>query len=347
MDKINLALRSVIKINRWSLVVIILSVLFSCGGEERTIIDVTDIQLDCDISRLDKDVFEIDFSDVQESINDLSNRYGDFFKIYNSLIIKLGNTNSPIYSERLVDFVTDYHMNKVYTKTQEVYPDLNALEKEIETAFKYYSYYFPEKTIPKLYSFIGGFNQSVVVSDSILAIGLDKYLGSDCVFYDRLGEPEYMQETMIPELIPFDAIKGWLITEFEYNDSIDNVVNNMIHQGKIHYALKSLFPEANDSLIFAFSSEDIKWCNNNEKEMWNYLIDQKLLFSSDYMTINQLINPAPFTSGFPKESPGRACVWLGEQIVSSYMKRNKDVSLHELMLNKKYQKILSESRYEP
>lgn len=321
--------------------------LFAACNNKRSSVDVSNIDLDMSFMRLDKDVFELDLGNVQESSKALSEQYGDFFEIYNSLIIKLGNVSSAAYSERLTGFVTDYHMNKIYVKTQETYPNLAEIEKDITEAFKYYSYYFPDRTIPHLYSFIGGFNQSVVVSDSILAVGLDKYLGANCMFYDRLGTPQYLQKTMIPEMISFDAVKGWLITEFEYNDSIDNVVNNMIYKGKIHYALKSLFPEANDSLIFAFSADDTQWCINNEKHMWDYLIDQKLLFSTDYMLINQLINPAPFTTGFPQESPGRACVWLGEKIVNAYMKRNKDVSLNDLMLEDNYQKILTESRYEP
>ena len=142
-------------------------------------------------------------------------------------------------------------------------------------------------------------------------------------------------------------MKAWVLTEFEYNDSIDNVVNNMIYHGKIQYLLNAIYPQMSDSLKFGFSGEQLRWCIQNEKQMWDYLIDQKLLFSTDYMLINKLINPAPFTAGFPRKSPGRASVWLGWKIVDAYMQRNDEVSLYDLMKDDDYQHILSESRYEP
>lgn len=327
--------------------VLIMLILVSCGGDKRTKIDVSNIEIDARIKRLDKDIFEIDLGNVAESVTQLENQYGDFFQLYNSLVVKLGKVDAPDYAERLTMFVTDYHMNKAYSRTQEIFPNLDVQEQKIGDAFKRFKYFFPEKNVPALYSFIGGFNQSIVVADNILGIGLDKYLGSDCVFYDRLGTPEYLQKKMTPEMIPIDALKSWLLTEFVYNDSVDNVVNNMVYQGKVQYALKSMFPNEPDSLLVGFDSNQINWCIQNEKHMWDYLIDEKLLFSTDYMLINQLINPAPFTNGFPKQSPGRACVWLGEKIVSAYMNRNKNVSLNDLMLDDNYQKILSESRYEP
>ena len=108
-----------------------------------------------------------------------------------------------------------------------------------------------------------------------------------------------------------------------------------------------MFPNSSDSLKIGFTSDQMLWCIKNEKQMWNYLIEKKLLFSTDYMTINKHINPAPFTSGYPKESPGRASIWLGWKIVDAYMERNSDLTLKNLMLDDDYQKILSESRYEP
>ena len=329
-----------------SLAVIAL-LITSCTKRDDRKIDVSEIEVKIEIKRLDKDIFEIDLGNVPQAVSDLINKYGEFFELYNARVINLGNPYSSSYSETLTGFVTDYTMNKVYKKTMEVFPDLNILESELEDAFKRYKYYLPERNAPAFYTYIGGFNQSIVVSDSILGIGIDKYLGSDCVFYDRLGIANYLQYNMIPEMISLDAVKAWTLTEFPYNDSVDNAINNIIYHGKIQYFLDVMFPEKADSLKCGFSGEEIRWCINNEKEMWDYLIDQKLLFSTDYMLINKLVNPAPFTSGFPNESPGRATVWLGWNIVDAYMKRQTDISVKDLMLENDYQKILSESRYEP
>ena len=96
-----------------------------------------------------------------------------------------------------------------------------------------------------------------------------------------------------------------------------------------------------------FSEDQMKWCRMNEKNMWVYLIEHKLLYDTNYMTINKLIQDGPFTTFFPRESPGRAATWLGLQIVTSYMNNFPDVILSELMKETDYQKILSLSQYDP
>jgi hypothetical protein len=81
--------------------------------------------------------------------------------------------------------------------------------------------------------------------------------------------------------------------------------------------------------------------------MWAYLVEHKLLFSSNNLLIRKFIYPAPFTSAFTQESPGRAIVWLGYRIVDAYMKNNKKVTLSQLMQDSDYQKILRMSNFKP
>lgn len=329
------------------LFIVAATVLISCNRKNRFDINTSNIDLNIKINRLDKSLFQMDPGNIDNEFPDIIKNYGEFFVLYCERIINIGNPYSKICVENLKSFVTDYTMNKVYEKTKQLYPNLNHIENKINSAFKRYKYYFPEKKIPAVYTYIGGFNQSIVVADSILGIGLDKYLGKDCEFYERLRTPKYIRKTMNPDNIPVDALRSWVTTEFVYNDSIDNLVNNMIYQGKIQYFIDALFPQMQDSLKMGFTGKEIRWCVKNDKQMWNYLVENKLLFSTDYMTINEHINPAPFTSGYPRESPGRASVWLGWQIVKAYMNRNPKVTVQELMLDNDYQHILSDSKYEP
>jgi len=144
-----------------------------------------------------------------------------------------------------------------------------------------------------------------------------------------------------------DIVHTWLFGEFTFNDSIDNLVNNMIYEGALMYATKKLLPTQSDSLLFGFTPEQMKWCKNNELHMWSYLVEHKLLFDTETFTINQFVGEAPFTKGFPPESPGKASVWLGYRIVRQFMDRNKDYSLEQLMNETDYQHILNAARYNP
>ncbi|MFC2121301.1 gliding motility protein GldB, partial [Bacteroidota bacterium] len=220
-------------------------------------------------------------------------------------------------------------------------------------SFSFYKYYFPYRQLPDIYTFISGFNQSVVTDEKILGIGLDKYFGDTCDFYTRLAWPNYIKKNMQPEKIVSDCMKAWAFMEFDsgrpnINQEIikNNAINHMLFHGKIMYFLDAVLPYEEDSLKIGFSNNQLEWCQNNEAQMWDYLIENKLLFSTELLTIRKLVEDAPFTSYFTDQSPGRAGVWIGWQIIKSYMKKN-NCSLEELMLENDYQKIMTISGYNP
>jgi hypothetical protein len=65
------------------------------------------------------------------------------------------------------------------------------------------------------------------------------------------------------------------------------------------------------------------------------------------MLIKRFIEEAPFTGPFGKNSPGRLGQWMGWQIVRSYMDKNSEITIPELMNNYNYQQILLNSGYNP
>lgn len=325
---------------------IAVSAMLSCRNSNDNI-DLKKINIKVEIKRFDKALFAINPDSIKESIPRLSKEFGSFFQLFGEGLIRIGKTDDPQYASYLESFITDKMVNETYKKVQEVYPNLDNLNAEFTDAFKRYHYYFPNKPLPSIYSFVSGFNQSTVLADGLLGIGLDRYLGSDCSYYPHLGIPKYSINDMKPSKITSDCMRAWAIGEFPYNDSIDNLVNNFIYEGKLMYFTKRMLPGQPDSLIFGFSPSQMKWCEKNEKQMWTYLIENKMLFITDSFIINKYINDAPFTSGFSQESPGRAVVWLGYKVVSSYLKNNKDVTFQKFMMIRDYQRIFSNSRYRP
>lgn len=126
-----------------------------------------------------------------------------------------------------------------------------------------------------------------------------------------------------------------------------NVLTEIIHEGKLKYFERCMLPETNDTILFGFTSDQIKFCRNNERQMWQYLIEYDLLFSSDQFIIRKLTGEAPFTSYFTNESPGRAAVWIGFRIVESYMMKNKEITLADMMNDTDIQKLLEKAKYNP
>jgi len=332
---------------RFSLYILFVAVVFSSCNSNKDNIDLSKINVKVEIKRFDKDLFSIDPDSIKSAIPHLANKYGDFFNLFGEKIIGIGKVEDAEYSNYLESFITDKMVSETYSKVQQVFPNLDALNAEFTDAFKRFHFYFPNRPIPVVYSFVSGFNQSTVLDDGLLGIGLDRYLGSDYENYPRLGIPKYSINDMKPSKISSDCMRAWAIGEFSFNDSIDNLVSNMIYEGRLMYFTKKMLPDQPDSLIFGFSPNQMKWCEKNEKQIWTYLIENKMLFTTDSFVINKCINDGPFTSGFSQESPGRAIVWLGYKIVGAYIKNNKDVTFQKMMMVRDYQKILNSSRYRP
>ncbi len=309
--------------------------------------DISGMDLELKIKRFERDLFALDFDSIPGSIPMLYERYGDFFDLFNYRIIRIGGTRQITYPDYLRSFLTDYLNHQVYMETMEVFPELGDLERILTDAFKRYRVHFPDMQVPGLYSFVSRFNQSIVTAGGILAIGLDNYLGADCGYYPQLGLYQYQIRNMYPGKIPSDCMSGWAMTEFEYHDSVDNLLSNMIYQGKIAFFTKWMLPEEADSVIMGFSAGQMKFCRNNEARMWEYLVEHRFLFETDRMTLQKFTGNGPFTRDFTPESPARASVWLGWRIVEEYMKRNPGVSLRDLMQDDDYQKILTLSKYNP
>jgi hypothetical protein len=250
----------------------------------------------------------------------------------------------------LVRFCTDRQNNDVYALTMKVFPDIDEIETDLENAFRHYLYYLPDRKAPGIFTCITGFNNSIITGDSLLGISLDRYLGADCEYYPRLGIYNYISARMTPAYVVPDCIYGWAASEWDFQSTgyqADNVLSEVIHQGKLKFFEKCMLPEKDDELIFGFTPGQMKFCRNNEDQMWQYLIENDLLFSTDQFIIRKLTGEAPFTSYFTAESPGRAAVWIGFKIVEAYMMKNRNISLQNLMNENDVQLMLEKAKYNP
>jgi gliding motility-associated lipoprotein GldB len=334
--------------NKFAGILLLSAVLFSACQRNPLKPDITSIKLNIRIIRLDQDLFKITSSSNQDSIIPaFEKKYGDFFTLYNKNVLRLGDPHDAGYAGYLQQFLSDSITLQTKRKIDSTYNDLHPLEEKLEKAFRYYKYHFPSKPIPHIYSIVSGFNQSMVTTTDALGISLDNYLGENCRFYSMLSLPDYKKMNMTPEKIPTDALYAWAISEFEPAEKEDNLIAAMIGQGKIMYFLDAVFPDEPDYIKIGYKPDKIEWCRIHENAMWTYLIENKLLFDNSRMNMLRFTGPGPFTNPYTAESPGKAGVWIGWQIVRKYMKKHPEVSVSALMKENDYQKILNESGYDP
>jgi hypothetical protein len=320
----------------------------SCRRDQYRV-NISAIEAEIGIKRLEKDLFTIDPLFIADSIASLRNDYGEFLQLF-SYVINAGDINDSSFADHLVRFCTDKLNYEVYSEVIQTFPDVSSVKAGLERAFSHYLWYFPDARIPDVYTCIAGFNSSIITSDSILGIGLDRYLGSDCKYYRMLEIYGYLAAKMNPRNIVPDCMYAMGATRWDYeemNYAADNVLSGMIHEGKLKYFEKCMIPDISDTLLFGFTNDQMKFCKNNEGQMWTYLIEQELLFSSDKFVVRKLTGEAPFTSYFTSESPGKAAVWIGFRIIESFMARNRESGLGQMMSETDVQLILNGAKYNP
>lgn len=311
-------------------------------------VDVSNVIIpEVKINRLEQDIFNIDTADIKNATEKLQVKYVRFYSSYITRIINTGGLRDSSYATRIKQFISDRDMREAYADCQKMYPDTDLLTIQLTDLFKHFKYYFPKKNVPKTITMMSGFNYSVVILDSTLAIGLEMYLGSNNKFYQMLALPQYKTMFMNKENIVPDATRAWMLIEFPYHMNKSDFLSEITYVGKIMYLTDAFLPNTHDSLKIQYTRQQLDYCSQNEFNVWSYFAAQKLLYSTNQAEIMKFTSEGPFTSAFSKDAPPRIGYWIGWQIIRQYMKNNPDVSIEQLMKEDDAQKILNKAKYKP
>ncbi len=331
----------------------------SCQKDaKRAIPDVSHIKIEpVKIGRFERDLFAIDTTKTALEIEKLYKNYGDFADLYFANIMEMCPAKDEPrdkYDEKgfykaVSGFVNHKGVKSMYDTTQQVFKDLTSAEKTLTQTMQFYKYYFPKKTIPKFYSFVSEYHYaSVSAGDSIITTGLDMFLGEKYAAYSMQGLeiPRFISRTLTPENLPVFATNA-LIDELTPKSSQIKMLDVMIQNGKKLYVLEQLMPYTADSLRFAYTTKQMDWCEKNERDMWAFFLDQKLIYNTNQKEFRRFTEPSPTSMGMPAESPGRTANYIGYKIVAQYIEQFPQMSLEELLKTTDAEKILKASKYKP
>jgi hypothetical protein len=237
----------------------------------------------------------------------------------------------------------------LYNLSEKKYPDISFLENELSATFNRYRQYYPEKPVPEVYTYISGLDvdNPVYFSDTAMAIGLDIFLGNDVTAYQKAGLPKYKMLRFTPDFILPQCMLAVSDNIISVDEKRNVLLDQMVNAGKALYFLDVVLPDCKDEFKIGFSPVQLAWSQKNESEIWAFIIQNQLLFSSDPQGISKMMTDAPFTAGFAAESPGRLGAFIGWQIVREYMKESDGITLEQLMGNTDSQQILKVSKYKP
>jgi hypothetical protein len=297
------------------------------------------------VERFDKDLYASRSQLNPATIIALRTQYGSFFKLYVEDLIAVSGVRDPELHLEIQHFLNDPYIDTVYQETLAAFDDLSDIEKELSEAFSYYYYFFPEAQPYKVISFVSGFQYKNALTDSALLLGLDLHLGRQYKYYPQVA---YLSNYMLPRLdrqhlVP-DAIKVMVEDLLPPYLGETSVLNAMIIAGKTQYALKAILPATADSILFSYTATQMDWANQNELAIWEYLLNENLLYSGDVNTMARLLNDGPFTTGLPQESAPRIAAFAAYKLVNRFMERYPQVSLAELF-EMNAQEIVKKAKY--
>lgn len=330
-----------LKIKYIVLISIIIGVFIQCDSDPLNV-KIDNEAIDLNLSRMEEDLLGQNDKPINQLNKELLSKYSSLYEVFVSKMIVEGSVHDPAVGVRLDQFRHDSVINAIYNDIQIEFGDFEKYKKELEEAFSYYNYYFPDSVLPSIITFYSNFNAKIFPANNSLAIGLDMYLGSENQYVKKIPLdmlPQFIKEDMNEKFLVSDAMKYWLLNRY-YDENIgDDFASKIIELGKIMYLLDAMLPNVNDDIKINYTEKELKWVVEHEENIWKTLVDEKILYTKNPMIINQYIVDGPFTKGLPDVSPSKVGIWVGWQIVRDYVREN-DVDVLSLLKEKNSLKIL-------
>ena len=281
-------------------------------------------------------------------------RFDRLFAEANAQSLTKLKTDYPfMFSEKYTDSFwlekkADTLQMQLFNEVKNVFADFDDSKAEIESLFNHIKYYFPEFNTPRVITVTNDvdYRNRVIVTDTIVVIALDSYLGSDHEFYGAI--PKYLRADLKKEQIVVDLSNAYA-EKFTFQPKRKTLLDEMVYSGKLLYFKDKVIPFKTDAEKLGYDDAEMDWAIANESYIWRYFVERELLFSTDSQLPGRFINPAPFTKFYLEEidsdSPGRLGQYIGWQIVRAYM-NNNDVTLKDMLI-KKSEDIFNNSKFKP
>lgn len=255
--------------------------------------------------------------------------------------------NEDVMVDELYKKFSNAHIDTLQMEIDRVFGNFSTLETDLKNAFSHLKHYYPDTKVPRIKTVATGFEHDMYISDSLIVIGLDYYLGEGAK-YRPLGMFNYMLERYAPEyIVPSIMLLYGISTDYNKTDLSDNtMLADMIAYGKSFVFAKHMMPCTPDSIMIWYTGEEMAGVRANQDIIWAHFVEEELLFENNHMVKKKYIDPRPKTYEIGEKAPGRIGTWLGWQIVKKCMDEN-NFELVEVMNQRDPQVLFNKSKYRP
>lgn len=215
------------------------------------------------------------------------------------------------------------------------FSDLSDLSESLGRLKSHLSATLPAIRFPHIYAIVSPFRQSVILSDSLLFLGLNHYLGVD---YEPYGYfPDYIVRRKIRSRILPDISEALIRNAYPFaadslpaDQTLPSVVQHMLYEGAV---LESVMQTSSlsEREALGLTEQEYKWLEENERNIWQTLIERKYLFSTDPSLIRSLTSLTGSTPAIHPNAPGLVGRFIGHRITRAYLKQNPSTSISSLL----------------
>ncbi|WP_255478796.1 gliding motility lipoprotein GldB [Rufibacter sp. XAAS-G3-1] len=322
---------------------LLFTVLLSVGCSKKETCEIPEeisrLPVDLKIDRLEQRFFQIKTVPEMQAFLQQEPLLRDKF------LLRDRYPSEELMAQNLLRLATDTSIHKLARQSEERFGNLQDIEQGLENGFKHVKHFYPSFNLPKVQTFISGLSRDLLVSDSLLVLGLDFFIGKEAAY--RPQAPEYILKRYEKEnLVP--SVMLLVSNKFNKTDFVNKeMLDEMIDYGKSYYFTQKVLPCTPDSLIIWYSGQELADVKYNEGKIWAHFIEKGLLYETSQFTIRKYVGERPNVPEISERCPGRVATWVGWQIVRAYMENNPQVTLQQLMEEKDARKILDGSKYKP
>ena len=334
-----------------------ITALSSCGNKT-TQPDTSNIQIEMQVVRFEQDFFSMDTADINSAMEKLRVKHHDFTNDFILRILGLEGVDTANWGAAIKQFYRDY--KPIYDSTrlqEEEITDAVAITKE---GLKNVKYYFPKYNLPvQFITFVGPIDAFAsgptggsgdIITTFALGTGLQLHLGANSSIYNSEQGmqlyPKYISRKFTPDYIPVNCMKNTIDDLFPPIKQGASLLDVFVDHGKRMYLLDLFLPNIEDTLKLGYSTAQLTGAEKNEGLIWNYFLENNLLYEADPFKIRSFINDGPSTMEFGEGSPGFISLFIGRRIIQQYMDKYPETSPNTL-LTMDTKKIFSESKYKP
>ena len=185
-------------------------------------------------------------------------------------------------AKTIYGFVSNPKFNEFYNLAIAQY-DFKKMQADFGQAFAQIKSQYPTFKIPKVVTMFTGYTGGdLLVSDSLIVIGLDYFAGPKAKFRPQVYDYQlhkYQPAYILPQVVTLLSAK--------YNATNmkdESMLADMIFYGKSYQFASKILPSTPDSLIIGYSGVQLDETETAQDLVWAHFIDGQLLYKTDKFT---------------------------------------------------------------